>query len=216
MDYAAIAVEQAATPAPSFAGLLASLAAQPQSGAVREPDWNEDGLADDIAVLSYEGALRSHGRPGQAGPGAVESRSSNAGDPAAFRKPPCPERNPHWKNSQATPIARPLSITEVEVPSPNALPRNLKRASITIRLSKAERAQLHARAAESGMTISAYLRSCTFEVESLRAQVKDALAKLRPGTIAEKSATPVLRRSLLQRMTHIWPHSRTERQTANV
>ena len=52
-------------------------------------------------------------------------------------------------------------------------------ASITIRLSEAECAQLRQRAAESGLTVSAYLRSCTLEVESLRAQVKDTLAQLR-------------------------------------
>ena len=59
-------------------------------------------------------------------------------------------------------------------------------ASITIRLSEAECGQLRQRAAESGLTVSAYLRSCTLEVESLRAQVKDALAQLR----APKPAAP--------------------------
>ena len=54
---------------------------------------------------------------------------------------------------------------------PTALNRNLKSASITIRLSKAECAQLRRRAAEAGLTVSAYLRSCTFEAESLRAEV---------------------------------------------
>jgi hypothetical protein len=64
--------------------------------------------------------------------------------------------------------------------------RNLKDASITIRLSKAECAQLHRRAAEAGMTVSSYLRSCTFEAESLRAMVKDTLAQLRSVTAKTK------------------------------
>ncbi len=67
--------------------------------------------------------------------------------------------------------------------------RNLKSASITIRLSKAECAQLRKRAAEAGLTVSAYLRSCTFEAETLRAQVKEALAQLRPAT-SKRNAAP--------------------------
>ncbi len=57
-------------------------------------------------------------------------------------------------------------------------------ASITIRVSQAECAQLKRRAAEAGMTISAYLRSCTFEAEALRGQVKEALAQLRAAATA--------------------------------
>jgi citrate lyase subunit beta/citryl-CoA lyase len=55
---------------------------------------------------------------------------------------------------------------------------NKKCASITIRLSKTECDQLRKRAAQAGLTVSAYLRSCTFEAEALRAQVKDVLAAL--------------------------------------
>jgi hypothetical protein len=57
-------------------------------------------------------------------------------------------------------------------------------------MSKAECAQLHRRAAEAGLTVSAYLRSCTFEAESLRAMVKDTLAQLRSGTTPDKPANP--------------------------
>jgi hypothetical protein len=60
-----------------------------------------------------------------------------------------------------------------------ALDESRKAASITVRLSKAECAQLHERAAEAGLTVSAYLRSCTCEVEALRSQVKETLAQLR-------------------------------------
>jgi hypothetical protein len=55
-------------------------------------------------------------------------------------------------------------------------------------MSKAECAQLHRRAAEAGLTVSAYLRSCTFEAESLRAMVKDTLARLRSVTAQAKPA----------------------------
>ena len=71
------------------------------------------------------------------------------------------------------------------------LDRNLKSSSITIRLSKTECAQLRKRAAEAGVTVSAYLRSCTFEAESLRAQVKETLAELRlASSRAEQNSSP--------------------------
>jgi hypothetical protein len=53
-------------------------------------------------------------------------------------------------------------------------------------MNRAECAQLRTRAAEAGLTVSAYLRSCTFEAESLRAQVKETLAELRKGASATK------------------------------
>ncbi len=64
-------------------------------------------------------------------------------------------------------------------PQPAASGKRLKNASITIRLSESECALVRQRAAEAGLTISAYLRSCALEAESLRAQVKETLAQLR-------------------------------------
>jgi hypothetical protein len=55
-------------------------------------------------------------------------------------------------------------------------------------MSKAECAQLHRRAAEAGLTVSAYLRSCTFEAESLRAMVRDTLAQMRSAAAPVKPA----------------------------
>ncbi|MGA7109977.1 MAG: hypothetical protein WBY75_19660, partial [Terracidiphilus sp.] len=74
--------------------------------------------------------------------------------------------------AQATAAAGPASI-------PVCLAESRKSSSITIRLNSAECVQLRQRAAAAGLTVSAYLRSCIFEVESLRAQVKDTLAELR-------------------------------------
>lgn len=130
----------------SFAGLLASVAA-PQE---REAPWNDDQLADDIASISYEQALRAHSRvrprPADAEPFLQPGEHQTKSDPSAADKP-------------------------------------LKTSSITIRLSETECAQLRRRAAEAGMTVSAYLRSCTLEVESLRAQVKHTLAELRSTAV---------------------------------
>ena len=60
-----------------------------------------------------------------------------------------------------------------------------KSSSITIRLTQAEQAQLHERAAAAQLSVSAYLRSCIFEAESLRAQVKEALSQMKAATTSE-------------------------------
>ena len=86
--------------------------------------------------------------------------------------------------------------------------RGLKSASITIRLSREECEQLRKRAAEAGLTVSAYMRSCTFEAESLRALVKETLAQLREPTREKEAAKPVVRRSWRQRLAWIWPRPR--------
>lgn len=189
----------------SFAGVLASLAA-PQPALVEVSDWIDDGLLDDVAVISQEkGQMREED---------TDLRSVPAPDafphPPAMRKPPQPERNPNWSTSPARPSACKLSITEVDGPDKSRKAKELKRASITIRLSTPECARLKARAAESGLTISEYLRSCTLEVESLRAQVKDALARMRAPIPPEKSPIPMEKPSLLERVAHIFPRPRPE------
>ena len=184
------AMQQPAEMPPSlnFAGLLASLAAPAQKSAFDWPSGSgDDNLEDDFATLSYEHALRAHTRFRGAGP--TDQSLTQANDSDFIRVP-----NDFHKTAAETPLAAPMnSQTETVSPSTTLLERNLKCASVTIRLSQAECAQLRTRAAEAGLTVSAYLRSCTFEAESLRAMVKDTLAKLRTGTPAEEtsvSATP--------------------------
>jgi hypothetical protein len=63
-----------------------------------------------------------------------------------------------------------------------------KTASITIRLTREEETQLHDRAAAAQLSVSAYLRSCIFEAESLRAQVKEALLQIRSTAQADPSS----------------------------
>jgi hypothetical protein len=128
--------------------------------------FNEDDFAGDIATLSYEQALRTHARYRSASP-------SDAPNVAVDD----PEPDPAIANQ-----------------SKPALQQSRKSSSITIRISATESAQLHARAAEAGLTVSAYLRSCTLEVEALRGQVKDALAQLRSAA----SANPQTITSLAQ------------------
>jgi hypothetical protein len=95
--------------------------------------------------------------------------------------------------------------------------RDLKRSSITVRLSATECAQLHQRANEAGLTVSGYLRSCTFEAEALRAQVKEALAELRTGGSKPDEAGPALvRRSLFQRCLVPFAHWHRKQRAAQV
>jgi len=207
----------------SFAGMLAALAAPAQrpgtSGdgslpAVRKRSaaWSDDGLEDDIATLSYERALRAHARYR-----ASDQSLTPGADawPIGFAEPV-----PADSAAALKPAARHSAVPEAaQIPEPDLnrtrstpFERNLKNASITIRMSKVECEQLHRRAADAGLSVSAYLRSCTFEAESLRAMVKDTLAELRLAKSKAKAADPVrLRQSLLRglsdwlaRVLHPW------------
>lgn len=157
------ATESPTREAPDFAGLLSALTA----GRKREPSWNDEDLAEDVATLSYESALRTHTRyrPPDHFEGALAQLPASrvVEDQPTFS---AEKRQTATKNE---PAARASA----------AIDRDRKSASITIRLSRAECDQLHRRAAEAGLTMSAYLRSCTLEAESLRAQVKQALAEMK-------------------------------------
>jgi hypothetical protein len=160
----------------------------------KELEWNNDGLADDVAILSYESALKTHARyrTSQASQASDRSLTQPAGmEPFSYQEASS-DASPDEPQSQALPIPNwkpgAASDQESSLYRASSYERNLKDASITIRMSKAECAQLHRRAAEAGLTVSAYLRSCTFEAESLRAMVKDTLAQLHPVTAKAKPA----------------------------
>jgi hypothetical protein len=59
-----------------------------------------------------------------------------------------------------------------------ASPKNERQVSMSLRVAPSEQALIKARAAEAGLSVSAYLRQCALEVEKLRAQVHDTLALL--------------------------------------
>ncbi len=150
-----------------FAGLLATIASPRRDTAEDAPPWNSSDPGEDVATLSYEQALRTHARyraldrdarvDGLPAPqDGVGSGADAAIDSAAA------DGESTWQPAAAQ-------------------DRVLRSASVTIRLSKAECARLHRRAAEAGLTVSAYLRSCALEAETLRAQVKQALAEIKAG-----------------------------------
>ncbi len=143
----------------SFSSLLTALTA-------RLPDQDapisENLLRDDVVSLSYEQALHTAARHR-----SPASHAPSQQDPKAKPVRPAPQagqsampHTPHRRTRRAIRMA----------------------SSVTIRLDESECGELRARAAEAGLTVSAYLRSCIFEVEDLRAQVKQALAQMRSSS----------------------------------
>jgi predicted DNA binding CopG/RHH family protein len=202
------------TPSPSFAGVLASFATPGQK---RPPLRDLDFLEDDVATLSYERALRTHSRYRSAvGDDHVIPIASEGEQTRIFEAFPA-EETPVVRMAATTEPARPARDAEDVLAQSGftACARNLKSASITIRLSKTECAQLRNRAAEAGMTVSAYLRSCSLEAESLRAMVRDTMAKMRTEAErdrrAEDEAGPRVWFSWLRRL---WPRGRADHQVA--
>ena len=212
----------AETPQPpkasSFASLLAGFAAltdKTGEGSRSQhisKDWNDDALEEDVATISYEQALRTHARtrspfvrdlpdPTESlPPVSLPGLSYNELSPNTRKPPksvdPAEGRIGSWNSETESGLpgttAEPGCAVHL---SPRA--ENRKSASITIRLSKPECAQLHQRAAAAGLTVSAYLRSCIFEAESLRAQVKETLAQLRSATpVAGPKTAPTVPKSV--------------------
>jgi hypothetical protein len=179
------------SPAPQdFVGLLASLTSPDQLPGQNPPDqgspnldpadeelsWTSSESGEGVASLTYEQALRTHARyrPPERDNLPPPQTAGTAASPAAFPEPAFPSiaELPHIED---------LSAKSGAASSAPAA-RDVRSASVTIRLSQPECARLHRRSAEAGLTVSAYLRSCVLEAESLRAQVKDALAEIKAGT----------------------------------
>lgn len=189
-----------------FASLLASLAAQTRkdADAWQKPvatDTNpdpqaptaasvaqataqaEEELGEDLAALSYESALRTHARYHASPESDWLVNQREAQEQAEAEAMAAAEQEA--KNAPAP--QQPARTRSRRAQLAHYLERDLKCESITIRMSAAECAQLRQRAAEAGMTISAYLRSCTFEAETLRAQVKEVMNEMRAAEINDRN-----------------------------
>jgi hypothetical protein len=136
----------------SFANFLATLTGKLQD------EWDNSALADDVATLTYDKALRQQC---QSGIPQLPADSLLDGTPQPSERRSCSKK---------------------ELSQRSRLNSTLKTASITIRLTAEEQAQLHERAAAAQLSVSAYLRSCIFEAEALRIQVREALSQLRAAT----------------------------------
>src|SRR4051812_11568489 len=134
--------------AASFASLLDSF-----TGRLQSDPWDDSTLANDVAVLTYEQALGATRR----------ARLPEAGNSAVLQAAVHPDEK---------------KGASVYKPEHSGAEKKCRTASITIRITAEEQAQLHERAAAARLSVSAYLRSCIFEAEALRSQVKDALAQM--------------------------------------
>ena len=172
--------EQAAAPSTASATFASVLAALPTPAQESEADWVDRDLKDDVTTISYEQALRTHARYQ---PADLDFGSTRHGSHII---------EPHSKSKKSPPSQE-----------------DRKAASITIRLSQAECAQVRQRASDAGLTVSAYLRSCVLEAESLRKQVKEALTQLRSASPAVPQAEDrkfPRSRSWQARMFSRWSH----------
>lgn len=132
----------------SFATLLASFTRKLQN----EP-WDDTALADDVVTLTYEQALGSARQARFPEPATKPLLDNKARKPAESNLQP---RKPQY--SKGT--------------------KQQRTASITLRVTAEEQTRLHERAIAAQLSVSAYLRSCIFEAESLRTQVKEALEQM--------------------------------------
>jgi hypothetical protein len=171
-------------PSQSFAGLLAAFTRQTPTS---PQAFKDEQLAEDVVSLSYERALRTHAR--YKAPHSIESDPPAEAAQRMRAQAAVPPQDACAEVGVPPLAAASLGEPVSAVASSDAgHEKSLKSASITIRVSKDECAQLHQRAAEAGLTVSAYLRSCTCEAETLRALVKEAMAQLKanPATDREK------------------------------
>ena len=183
------------SPSANFAGLLAELASPPPEDAAPSNSWSENNLGDDVVTLSYDRALRAHSRCKPADESDRPLTQEEQTGAATAR------------DAAILPAAESGGSLSME-PGDAARGANkgvLRSASVTVRLSNAECARLHTLAAEAGMTVSAYLRSCTFEAEVLRAQVKKALAELRASALKVTAAAPAKERPIFGWLARLLP-----------
>lgn len=144
-----------------------------------------------VAVSSFAGFLASLAAPPE--PAGPEWNDDQLGDDVAtLSYEPALRTHPQFRSSASDQESASGSKSQSPPDRGVSAPpdRSLKRASITIRLTEPECAQMRRRAAEAGLTVSAYLRSCAFEVETLRTQVKETLAHLREPAPAPTAILP--------------------------
>jgi hypothetical protein len=108
--------------------------------------------------------VRARSHAAKAGPDARSAKSVSAANITV---------NPVFREVLAE------AVRPAEVVVASARPMELARqVAISIRLAPAERALIKTRAAEAGISASAYVRQCALEVEQLRAQVREAIAAM--------------------------------------
>jgi hypothetical protein len=145
----------------NFAGLLESFTAPEPEADEDETPWPGADLGEDVATFSYE----NRSRPRQ---------NLRSDLPSKLAAGPVVDSDDRVDESEFLPA--PSGVAPAAAAGPD-----FRKASVTIRLSQTESVRLRRRAAEAGLTVSAYLRSCVLEADALRAQVKQALSELKAG-----------------------------------
>lgn len=118
---------------------------------------------------------------------AAESKNGGGGNHCAAKSPVSrgdARAKPEFRDA----LAAAVRTAEVVVAQPPALTRQ---SAISIRLAPSERTLIQTRAAEAGITASAYIRQCALEVEQLRAQVQAAVALMGSCNGIAAASSPV-------------------------
>lgn len=127
------------------------------------------------------------------GPSTLSSKQGLSSAKRSKRQPPLPDGEDLTSiTSKGTIVAKPDVLREETALQRNELQMSLvdqRKSIISIRLTESEIAQLRDRADESGISVSAYMRSCVLEAENLRSQVKQALAEMRSLADSGSSGT---------------------------
>jgi len=93
-----------------------------------------------------------------------------------------------------------------------------RKSIISVRLNEEEFSRLRSRASESGVSVSAYMRSCVLDAEHLRYQVKQALAEMRayshPLDSNQITSSSALARSTGSGFAHLGTWSRVIAKSA--
>jgi hypothetical protein len=169
-----------------------------------------------VRELTYEEAIRSSRRrtspekttvaDDPSAPVLVtQAKHQTAGDPAEERSATKPAKSGkrassrHAKSktcrNKPLPTAKPQpaaifrQVLAAQLAPMPALAVECRTTSLSLRVSAGEHSLLKARATEANLSVSAYLRSCLFEVEDLRAQLRQLRLAQQPMPM-HRSALP--------------------------
>ncbi len=143
------------------------------SGARPDANGKAQTTVNSRRKTSAEAQSASHARSAEAAAKSLPSRNGGGGD---LRQ----TLGADGETREAT-----LDLASHKLPRsqlellPVVSPIDQRRTIVSVRLTEDEFACLRERAEESGISVSAYMRSCVVDAEQLRAQVKRALAEMR-------------------------------------
>ena len=185
----------------SFAAFLARLAELPDWGAdlnsamdsvgkisqsgLPVQSSSADAGEDDLSSLSYEHALRAPSRLQSSPTQRAQNKPSSK---RAAKAELATRPSPSTKLATATAVTSAIAVKPAPAALEIAEPRPTR---TTIRFTAGENKLLRKRALENGLAVSAYVRSCVFEVEALRDQVRQLMTELQTVAASGPAHRPV-------------------------